>query len=211
MRVVVVVAAMLFCMPVFAQGVNSVIKKIDMELIEIPAGKFTMGSPEDDLAHLDGEVQVSVTLTKAFGLGKYEVTRGQWKKVMGSTPWTQGQKDTIKGANVAATYVSYFKAVEFCDTLTDLEHKSGKLKADEEYRLPTEAEWEYACRAGTTTAFSFGDDESKMGEYAWFEDDPENDGEEYAHKVGLKKPNRGACTTCTATWLSGVRTGTTKA
>ena len=189
MRVFVVVAAMLFCMPVFAQGVNSFIKGIDMELIEIPAGKFTMGSPEDDC----DEVQVSVTLTKAFGLGKYEVTRGQWKKVMGSTPWAQGQPTTIKGEikgeNVAATYVSYFDAVEFCDLLTDLEHKSGKLKADEEYRLPTEAEWEYACRAGTTTAFSFGDDESKLGEYAWFEDDPENDGEEYAHKVGLKKPN----------------------
>ena len=84
MRVVVVVAAMLFCAPVFAQGMNSVIKKIDMELIEIPAGKFTMGSRIGENGRFGSEAQVSVTLTKPFGLGKYEVTQGQWKEVMGT-------------------------------------------------------------------------------------------------------------------------------
>jgi formylglycine-generating enzyme required for sulfatase activity len=82
MRVTVVVAAMLFCMPVFAQGLKlkSVTNSIGMELIEIPAGKFTMGSPEDEKGHEDDEAQVSVTLTKPFSLGKTEVTQGQCQR-----------------------------------------------------------------------------------------------------------------------------------
>ena len=195
MRVAVVVAAMLFCAPVFAQGVKlpSVTNSIGMELIEIPAGKFTMGSPEDEKDHQEDEAQVSVTLTKPFGLGKTEVTQGQWKEVMGSEPWdgrglgTQGAVKADK--DCPATFVSWDDATEFCKKLTTIERQAGKLKANEKYRLPTEAEWEYACRAGTTTAFSFGDDESKLGEYAWFDGNAGDAGEEYAHKVGLKKPN----------------------
>ena len=131
---------------------------------------------------------VAVTLTKPFGLGKHEVTHGQWKSVMGTEPWG-GQKYVTADKDCPATFVSYFVAVEFCEKLTDLERKSGKLKANEEYRLPSEAEWEYACRAGTTTAYSFGDDEKQLGEYAWFRGNAMNAGEEYAHKVGWKKPN----------------------
>ena len=190
MRVVVVVAAMLFCTPVFAQGVKlpSVTNSIGMELIEIPAGKFTMGSPEDEKDHQEDEAQVSVTLTKPFLLGKYEVTQGQWKSVMGSEPW-DGQTDTIKGENVAATYVNYDDATKFCEKLTATEHKNGKLPEAESYRLPTEAEWEYACRAGTKTAFSFGNNPNQLGQYGWFDDNALNVGEQYAHKVGLKNPN----------------------
>ena len=190
MRVAVVVAAMLFCMPVFAQGgkLKTVTNSIGMELIEIPAGTFTMGSPEGEKDRGESEAQVRVTLTKPFGLGKTEVTQGQWKSVMGTEPWKR-LTNTIKGENVAATYVDYNDAADFCERLTDLERKAGKLKADEEYRLPTEAEWEYACRAGTKTAYSFGDDEKQLGDYAWFEDNAKYAGEEYAHKVGKKKPN----------------------
>ena len=190
MRVAVVVAAMLFCAPVFAQGVElkSVTNSIGMELIEIPAGKFTMGSPVGEKDHQNNEAQVSVTLTKSFTLGKTEVTQGQWQSVMGTEPWT-GQKNVQADKDCPATYVSWGDATEFCKRLTDLERTAGTLKADEEYHLPTEAQWERACRAGTETAFSFGDDESKLGEYAWFDGNAKNVGEQYAHKVGLKKPN----------------------
>ena len=191
MRVAVVVAAMLFCMPVLAQGVKlpSVTNSIGMVLIEIPAGKFTMGSPVGEKDRRGDEAQVSVTLTKSFGLGKYEVTQRQWKTVMGTEPW-KGKRLVKAEKDCPATYVNWIDATEFCKKLTATEHKNGKLSEAESYRLPTEAEWEYACRAGTTTAYSFGDDlgfVSKLGEYAWFNISAGS--EEYAHKVGMKKPN----------------------
>jgi len=190
MRVAVVVAAMLFCAPLFAQGVKlkSVTNSIGMEFIEIPAGKFTMGSPVGEKYRQEDEAQVSVTLTKPFGLGKTEVTQGQFKKVMGMEPWN-GRPFVKADENCPATYVSWDEATEFCKKLTDLECKSGKLQANEEYRLPTEAQWEYVCRAGTKTAFSFGDDEKQLGEYAWFDGNAKNLEQGFAHKVGLKKPN----------------------
>ena len=178
-----------------AQGAEpkTVTNTTGMELIEIPAGKFTMGE--------DGGA-VAVTLTKPFWLGKTEVTQGQWQQVMGTAPW-KGQQWVQADQDCPATFVSFFDAVEFCEKLTDLERKAGKLKANEEYRLPTEAEWEYACRAGTTTAFSFGD-ESKLNSHAWWGGGLDIDAllkgevkegmgnaarEQYAHRVGLKKPN----------------------
>ena len=186
-----------------AQGAEpkTVTNTIGMELIDIPAGTFTMGSPAGEKDHQPDEEQVAVTLTKSFWLGKTEVTQGQWQAVMSTEPW-KGQQFVQADKDCPATLVSFFDAVEFCETLTDLERKAGKLKANEEYRLPTEAEWEYACRAGTTTAFSFGD-ESKLNSHAWWggfdlvallKDElkagPGNAGrEQYAHKVGLKKPN----------------------
>ena len=200
MRVAVVVAAMLFCMAgcsrkeiqksVAVEPRGSVADSIGMELIEIPAGKFTMGSPAGETDRVEErEAQVSVTLTKPFGLGKYEVTQGQWKSVMDLEPWLNKSDVRISEDN-AATYVSWDDATEFCKKLTDLERKARTLQADEEYRLPTEAEWEYACRAGTTTAYSFGDDESKFGEYAArFPPIFKTEDEFYSRKVGTKKPN----------------------
>jgi len=166
MRVAFVMAAILFCAPVFAQGVKlpSVTNTIGMELIEIPAGTFTMGSPVGEKGRQENAEQVTVTLTKPFSLGKTEVTQGQWKQVMGTEPWKS--KDFLKAdKDYPATYVSWDDATAFCQNLLEIERKAGKLKADEEYRLATEAEWEHACRAATTTAYSFGDDESKLGEY----------------------------------------------
>jgi formylglycine-generating enzyme len=169
---------------------ESVTNSIKMELIEIPAGKFTMGSPEGEEDRQEDEAQVRVTLTKSFGLGKTEVTQGQWSKVMARRPIDEVLMPHIKPwKDCPAAYVDWDEATEFCKKLTAIERKAGKLKANEEYRLPTEAEWEYACRAGTTTAFSFGDDESKLGEYAWYDGNTKNIDREWAHKVGTKKPN----------------------
>ncbi len=112
---------------------------IKLEMILIPAGKFMMGSPK---SWNDYETQHEVTLTKPFYMGKYAVTQEQWESVMGDNP------SYIKGAKLPVTDVSWKDCQEFIKKLN--------AKPNGGYRLPTEAEWEYACRAGTSTAYSFG-------------------------------------------------------
>jgi formylglycine-generating enzyme len=109
-----------------------------------------------------------------------EVTQKQWKAVMATEPW-KGKNYVKEGPNYAASYVSWDDAVAYCKKLSE---KEGKT-----YRLPTEAEWEYACRAETKTTWSFGDDEASLGDYAWYDKNAYDIGERYAHQVGLKKPN----------------------
>ena len=118
--------------------------RIKLEMVLIPAGKFVMGSPKKEKGRDDDETQHEVTLTKSFYMGKYEVTQEQWEAVMGNNP-----SDT-RGAKLPVTDVSWNDCKKFIKKLNGI--TKGK------YRLPTEAEWEYACRAGTTTAFSFGDE-----------------------------------------------------
>jgi len=169
---------------------------IEMTFKEIPAGTFTMGSPEGEVARQDDENQHKVTISKPFYMQTTEVTQGQWKAVMGTEPW-KGEKYVKEGANYAATYVSWDDAVAYCKKLSE---KEGKT-----YRLPTEAEWEYACRAGTETRWSFGDDEKVLGDYAWYNENAYDIvSERYAHQVGLKNPTRLGCTTCTAMYWNGV-------
>ena len=117
-------------------------KGVKLEMTLIPAGKFVMGSPESEVGRSDYETQHKVTLTKSYYMGKYEVTQEQWKAVMGKNP-----SDT-KGAKLPVTDVSWEDCQEFIKKLN--------AKTNGGYRLPTEAEWEYACRAGTKTAYSFG-------------------------------------------------------
>ena len=153
---------------------------IGMVLVPIPAGEFMMGSPEWEEDRDDEETQHRVTLTKSFHLGQTEVTQGQWRAVMGTTPW----KDEFlveEDDSYPATYVSWDDAVEFCHKLSE--------KEGVEYRLPTEAEWEYACRAGTTTVYSFGDDDSELGVFAWYVDNVDVFDNCPLQNVGLKKPN----------------------
>jgi formylglycine-generating enzyme required for sulfatase activity len=121
-----------------------------------------------------------VTISRGFGMSKYEVTQAQYKAVVGTDP------SHFKGDNNPVETVSWHDAVAYCAKLTEKEKAAGRLPVGYEYRLPTEAEWEYACRAGTTTVFSFGDDESKLGEYAWYSNNSSNT----THPVGQKKPNR---------------------
>jgi len=118
-------------------------KDVKLEMVLIPAGKFKMGSPESEKERSDNEKQHEVTLTKSYYMGKYEVTQEQWESVMGKNP-----SDT-KGAKLPVTNVSWEDCQEFIKKLN--------AKTDGSYRLPTESEWEYACRAGTSTAYSYGD------------------------------------------------------
>ncbi|MDP6544899.1 MAG: formylglycine-generating enzyme family protein [Phycisphaerae bacterium] len=166
-------------------------RKATMKLALIPAGEFTMGSKlsaeevgkqfgskaED---HADEHPPRQVTISKPFYMGVTEVTQHQWKAVMGSQPWAK-QSYTRDKADHAASYISWSDATTFC---TKLSKKTGRS-----VRLPTEAEWEYACRAGTTTAFNSGDDPSTLGDYAWYRTNIYEKKEKYAHSVGTKKPN----------------------
>ena len=130
-----------------------------MKLVWCPPGKFTMGRRQDI-----SKDQVEVTLTKGFWLGKYEVTQQEYQRIMGKNPSyfsAQGEgKEDVSGQDTArfpVEQVSWDDAAEFCRKLTDQERNAGRLPAGWDYTLPTEAQWEYACRAGTTTKYSFGD------------------------------------------------------
>jgi len=148
---------------------------LGIEMLEIPAGTFLMG---------EGDGAVAVTLTLPFWLGRTEVTQKQWSAFMGTEPWiVEGQSP--QGATYPAVNISWHEAQGFCAQLTKRERSLRRIRADEEYRLPTDAEWEYACRAGTTTAYSFGDNESNLGVFAWFD---ENNGKAI-QPVGKKQPN----------------------
>jgi formylglycine-generating enzyme len=123
-----------------------------------PAGKFKMGSPASEAWHRPDEEQVEVTLTKGFWMRKYEVTQGEWKRVMGTTHGDLTRElNAGVGENFPVYWVSYKDAEEFCRKLTAEARAAGELPEGWAFRLPTEAQWEYACRAGTTTAYAFGD------------------------------------------------------
>jgi formylglycine-generating enzyme required for sulfatase activity len=115
-----------------------------------------MGSPPGEPDRRSDEVQVEVTLTRGFWMGKYEATQGQWKRVIGELPG-ELTAELGEGDDLPVGNVNYPEAVAFCQKLTERGRQSGGLPVDWEFRLPTEAQWEYACRAGTTTATAFGD------------------------------------------------------
>jgi len=134
-----------------AEGKPFTIADLSMEMLWVEPGTFEMGSPSSEKNHQRNETRHTVTLTRGFYLGKHEVTQTQWKKVMGTNP------SEYKGGDRPVEAVSWTAATSFCDKLTALEREAGRLPAGMAYQLPTEAQWEYACRAGTKTAFSFGD------------------------------------------------------
>jgi sulfatase modifying factor 1 len=160
-----------------------------LEMIDLPGGWFWMGSAEndrraDDDEHPQHEVEVS-----AFSIAKHVVTQKLYQEVMGENP------SNPKGEDLPANNVNWHGAIEFCNRLSDQEglaraYLTGegffvrRVPGADGYRLPTEAEWEYACRAGTKTAYSFGDDEAMRDDFAWFAGNATD-----VQPVGLKKPN----------------------
>jgi len=156
-------------------------KGVTMKLVLIPAGKFLMGSPQTETEREDDEdPQHEVTISKPFYMGIYEVTQAQWRAVMDSEPW-EGKKYVKSGPGNAASRISWDNASKYCQILSK---KTGKKIA-----LPTEAQWEYACRAGSKTAYYFGDDASKLGDYAWYKKNASDKNEWYPHATGQKIPN----------------------
>lgn len=158
-----------------AQPAKVVTNSIGMKFKPLNVGMngvtFTMGSENSNL-----NPKREVTLTKSFEIGVYEVTQTQYEKVMGNNP------SRSKGAQNPVDNVSWEDAVKFCRKLSELPKEKA---AGYVYRLPTSAEWEFACRAGTTTKYSFGDDESLLGHYAWHR----KNSRVTSHPVGQKKPN----------------------
>jgi formylglycine-generating enzyme required for sulfatase activity len=167
-----------------AQPPKEIVNSIGMKLVLIPKGIFMMGSPEsEEDRDKNDETQHEATISKDYFLGLYEVTQAQYEKVMGKNPsYFQGAIVGNENANLPVEKISWDDAVEFCKKLSDLpeEKKAGRL-----YRLPTEAEWEYACRAGSNTVFSFDDEEGLLPEYGWFDRNSSN----RTHTVCLLEPN----------------------
>jgi len=140
---------------------------VKLELVDIPAGSFMMGSDE-----LDSEKPVHRVTVTAFRMGKYPITQKQYEAVMGNNP------SRFKGdENLPVEWVSWLDAVAFCKKLSEL--------TGQNVMLPSEAQWEYACRAGSTGKYCFGDDDKQLENYAWYDKNSENK----THPVGVKLPN----------------------
>jgi formylglycine-generating enzyme required for sulfatase activity len=164
-----------------------------LEMVELPGGTFLMGSPDtDDLAYQDEKPQHPVTVS-AFAIARYPVTRKLYREILGRSPeqW-EGDKDNDR---LPANHVSWFDAVRFCNVLSEKQGlqpcyriEGNQVNWDRRangYRLPTEAEWEYAVRAGTTTRWFFGNNSDDLDRYAWFRDNAIK----RIHPVMEKEPN----------------------
>ena len=163
--------------PAYFQQQKSITNSIGMKLVLIHAGAFTMGSPVSEVGRQDNETLHEVTISKSFYLGVYEVNQDEYEKVMGKNP------SHFRGRRLPVEMVSWDESVSFCKKLSELPDEKA---AGRKYRLPTEAEWEYACRAGSTTSYSFGDTSESLEKYAWFGGNSEFN----THQVGVKKSNR---------------------
>jgi formylglycine-generating enzyme required for sulfatase activity len=146
-------------------------QNVMLKLVLVPAGRFVMGSPATEKGRQDNEVQHEVTITKPFYIGVYKVTQAQYQRIMGKNP------STYKGASFPVAATSWEDATEFCKRVSEKTHRT--------VALPTEAQWECMCRAGTATAYSFGADHTRLGAYSW---GVFNWGGRM-HPVGRKRPN----------------------
>ncbi len=163
--------------PIYGQQLKSITNSIGMKLVLIHPGSFTMGSPVGEVGRTEKERQHEVTIDESFYIGAFEVTQEEYEKVIGSNP------SAFKDVRNPVETVSWDDAVACCEKLSEVAEEKAEGR---KYRLPTEAEWEYACRASSTTAYSFGDSMELLEDYAWR-------GQEFTgktHHVGEKKANK---------------------
>jgi formylglycine-generating enzyme required for sulfatase activity len=162
---------------------NEAVNSIGMKFVRVPKGTFAMGSPRSDRnADLD-EQQHEVTVSRDYFIGAFECTQAEYERVMGKNPSQfQDARSKESSARHPVERVSWNDAVEFCRRLSEL---PAEKAAGRSYRLPTEAEWERACRGGSADIFAFGNDAALLGEYAWYE----SNGGGQTHPVGQKRPN----------------------
>jgi len=213
MRTYILWASLMFCFESIAtaQTPKQIDNSVGMKLVLIPSGEFTMGSATSESQADDDERQYQATITKPFYMGVTEVTQGQYQKVMGTNPSSfKDAQDPERSANMPVEQVSWEDAVEFCRRLSLMPNEKQSNRV---YRLPTEAQWEYACRAGQKGPFGFDSATNELGQFAWFADnsgdkpldsnrvwkETKEDLDEYlkvlknnrcrTHAVGKKKPN----------------------
>lgn len=176
------------------------------EMVGIQAGTFIMGSPPGEVGHEENESQVDVQISQSFQLGRTVVTQRQWMDVMTTTPWTHETElvvdeggelvgveffaDVATGDDFPAVFMSWHHTTAFCRVLTSIERRRGRLSEAQEYRLPTEAEWEYACRAGSKSAYCFGGEVEMLAEYAWCAKSTRHTDCRSNAQVAQKRPNR---------------------
>jgi formylglycine-generating enzyme required for sulfatase activity/uncharacterized protein (DUF362 family) len=154
-----------------------------IEFVRVPPGTFEMGSPEEEIRRQPREgPRHAVTISKGYWMGRFEVTKAQWLEVMGTEPW-KGKLFAGDEPDSPASYISWQDAQAFVGRLNQ--------RGEGTFRLPTEAEWEYACRSGSAEQYHYGaDSESeRLGDFAWFSTNAYRAGQRYSHPVGTKRPN----------------------
>jgi formylglycine-generating enzyme required for sulfatase activity len=174
------------------QSGRAISNSIGMKLVEIPAGDFHMGSPEHELGRSPDEYLHHVVLTRPFYIGMYEVTQAEYRQVMRSDP--PGIRRDPRGLRwdfsprSPAFAMTWHEAKEFCQRLSS---QPAEVQARRKYRLPSEAEWEYACRAGTVSAYYLGDKASDLAKAGWFgaKSGVGNTNNDFPHAVGGLPPN----------------------
>lgn len=149
------------------------VNSVGIEFVLIPKGTFEMGCANQEMSPCKDNPLHKVTISRSFYLAKYEVTQAQWYAVMKTRP------AKFNGDNLPVERVSYTDAQEFV-------HKLNQMEKTGVYRLPTESEWEYACRAGTKTLYFFGDNSEELGRFAWYYKNSDHK----THPAGQKEPNK---------------------
>ena len=157
-------------------------KDLADEWVWVEPGSFLMGSPDSESGREpDESPQHQVGISNGFYMGKYSVTKGQWESAMGVRGGEDLSKTSLSDTS-PAVFISWNDVQEFLHRINQIDERIN-------YRLPSEAEWEYACRAGTDTMWSFGEDRHALGDYAWYIDSENSVEDQNACEVGVKKPN----------------------